>query len=342
MQINVDELIDHYNIPLVKINENRNYWLVRTQSGEYHQEFYFDNYIGIGWNEFNDSGDFDEKINEDYMKKQIHKKYPDAGRPGLIYGQIKRFFFEMKVGDIIMIPTQKSSHISFGIIDSEPYIKEIPDEDIELGQCPFEKRRDVKWIKTVGRSDLDPYLYKMMNSQLTINRANDYDDFIDRTLHSFYVKGDTAHLVFNVNTTEKIPAPDLMDFINRVVDLVPELNKISDEFDFDKRDLDIKLNVQSPGVIEFFADPSVIIGAGLLLTAVVGGTFRMTFTKEETSGEASSEGLLGRILQYKKHKDENELKKMEQEHKQSMERIQAELPEELKSLQDPKSKDPEG
>ncbi|WEG13798.1 hypothetical protein PU629_05375 [Pullulanibacillus sp. KACC 23026] len=321
-------------LPIVKIDSSRNYWLVRTQAGQYHDQFYFEEYVAIGWNEFNDPRDF-EGNNDDAIKKDIEKVYPDSKQPGLIFGQIKRFYHEIKVGDVVIIPTENSTHVSFGTIESHPFIEEISETDIEEGVCPFQKRRKVDWIKTVKRADLDPYLYRLLHSNQTISNANAYAPFIDRTLHSLYIKNGQANLVIPIKKQGKIPALDLIDFVNSMVNLVDEVNllELTNEKFNKRKDLDIKLNVQSPGIVHFFSDsPYVILGIGVLLVFIVGGKFKATFTKDKTDVEASSTGLMGMFLKFKSQKNDHEIKKLEIEHKQAMERVQAEIPEEIKNL----------
>ncbi|WP_027642968.1 hypothetical protein [Enterocloster clostridioformis] len=36
-------------------SESRNYWFLRTQAGTYFDEFYFNNYIGIEWDDIVDT-----------------------------------------------------------------------------------------------------------------------------------------------------------------------------------------------------------------------------------------------------------------------------------------------
>jgi restriction system protein len=347
IEMQIEELIHHFNVPVTVLNEERSYWLVRTQSGDYHQEFYFDNYIAIGWNEFNDVENFNFKDGTKEKKRiseLIDSQYEEVNQPGRIYNQIRRFWYEIEIGDIVMIPTQNSKHISFGVITSKPYIKSLSESSLDEDVCPFQKRRDVNWIKTIDREKLDPYLYKMMHSQNTINSANDYAPFIDRTLHSFYIKGDRAHLVINVKKEEKIPAQDLMLFVAGVIELVPLLNELDViNTKFDKSDLDMKLNVQSPGIIEFFSEnaPWLILGIGILMTFMVGGGVKFSYTEGKTDFEAQSKGLYGMWSQFQKQKNQHELEKLKLEHQLSMDKLKAELPQELKNLLD-KPNDREG
>ena len=332
--LTVKDLIEDYKLPIVEIDE-RNYWLVRTQSGEYHEEFYFDNYIAIGWNEFNEKSDFENPTNETFLKKKISEKYPESKQPGLIYNQIKRFFTEIKVGDIVMIPTQNSTHISFGRVISSAYIENVSETDIEEGSSPFQKRMKVEWIKTVKRAHLDPYLYKMMYSHHTINNANEYASFIDRTLHSFYLKNGTAHMVMKINKKGDLRGLDFFEFGYKIINLSEEVKKLGlvpEDVD-PRKDIKVKSNVQSPGIVEFISSvPTIIFGIGVVLTFIVGGKFNASFTKTEKSVTAESKGFIDLLTEYKKQKNQDELEKMRVEHTQSMERVQAELPKELKNL----------
>ncbi|MDK7476036.1 hypothetical protein OWP15_25595 [Bacillus paranthracis] len=334
----LEQLIKEYDIPVVQIDEKRNYWLVRTQSGEYYDEFYFDSFIAIGWDEFNNMTLFRDG-DKSIIVKEIEKQYPDNKQPGLVYNQICRFLFEMEVGDVVMIPSHNSTHITFGIIETHPYVEKISDTNIEEGVCPFGKRRKVRWIKTIKRTELDPYLYRMMQSHHTINNANDYADVIDRTLHSFYYKNGTAHLVVAVDKKDEVAALDLINGINNILELVPLIeNPLNPNDEFKKEDIDLKLRVQSPGIMEFMSSGAAawaVLGTGVLLTYIVGGKLKFTKTKEQTDVEVSTQGLLEKILKFKKHNDEQKLKELEKQNQQTARSLELRMPEETENLPGP-------
>ena len=75
---------------ITQIPEKRNYWLVRTNGGQYFEDFYFDNYIGIEW---------DEIVSADYsdiesLKLQVEEHYPKEIRSGYVASQIDKFVRE--------------------------------------------------------------------------------------------------------------------------------------------------------------------------------------------------------------------------------------------------------
>lgn len=333
------QFIQENDIPIVIIPEDRKYWLVRTQSGEFYDEFFHDGFIGIGWNEFSDIEKF-RNSDKDEITNLISITYkPEEGQkppqPGRIYGQIYRFLFELKVNDIVMIPSNNSSHISFGVIESDTYIEEVTETAVDMGFCSFAKRREVNWIKTVQRDRLDPYLYRMMQAHQAISNANDYANYIDRTLHSYYIKGEKAHLVVDVKQENQIPAVDMISYVGTLLDLVPLIeNPEKPDETFKKEDVDLKLNVQSPGLMEFISDsPYVVTILGLVIVGLVGGSFKFknTNAKKESSNEVElqSDGLFEKIFKFVKHKDEHRLKEIKQQHIIYKDKLKAELPKEI-------------
>lgn len=327
MNAELTRLVDNLNLPVVEIDPNRRYWLVRTSEGDYFEEFFLDNFIAINWNEFNSFDKFADS-SKDNTKKELEAVYKDK-QPGRIFGQINRFLFEMNIGDVVMIPSKSSKYIRFGVIASEPYIRDINETDLEEGECPYLKARDVSWIKVVKRADLDPYLFKMMQSHQTVNNANEYAHVIDRTLHSFFIKNQTAYLVLPVQKQGDIPASDLVNFVSSIVDLVPEVRNLEGiDKDFSKEDLDLKLNVQSPGFTEFSSHiPELIFGLGFIIVCLSGTKFRPTFLKEEES-EINIKG----VLEDKIKEKTRDLDSIEKRHLEVFEKVKADLPEELKNL----------
>ena len=95
------ELLSDANIPI--IDNETNYWFVRTSGGENFENFYFGNYIAIGWDKFNDLPLLKE-VTHDLLKKQVEEKYPEDTKPGSTASQILRFVSEVKTGDYVLIP----------------------------------------------------------------------------------------------------------------------------------------------------------------------------------------------------------------------------------------------
>lgn len=305
------------------INPDRNYWLVRTKGGRFFDDFYFEGYVAIGWNKINiDRADArDKKEILDDMKTQVSEFYKEEKMPGRPAGQIYRFIKEMKKGDIVIVPNADSKYIAFGeIIEDDMYIEDIENEDIDIDtiekeilynkdetyvtellsevSCPFSKRRKVRWLKDMDRNKLDSSLYGLLNSHGTISEANKYAYSIDRELSSFYIKGEKAHLVYNVTTEEDVPAIDLLDFVYKNLEYIDVYNKLFDE-NISKKDVIMKLNVQSPGPIDLQGNIAGIAAIATLGVFLVGGTAKYKKDKEgNVEAEIGSKGFMQQMLDY--------------------------------------------
>ncbi|TVZ81274.1 hypothetical protein FB379_11773 [Aeribacillus composti] len=291
----MEQLIKH--IP--RIPENQRYWFVRTNSGEYYDSFVNDGFIGIGWNQIELKHLKENRPLEDIVRE----KYKNENRPNYVANQIKTFCNDMKKGDIVLIPSSKSTFIHFGVIqDTEPYEEEIPfeveniDEHPELlfeyeGVCPYRKRRRIKWVKVIKRDNMDPQLYKLIYSHHTISNADGYAEYIDKSLFDFYIKGDKCHFILHVRKKEHIKARHLIPFMS---DLLTIADRNSDD------EIDIKVNVQSPGTIELIGYIPIIIMVSVGLVGVIGGRVKFFGMELDTPG------IIGRLLEWRRTKQQEQ------------------------------------
>lgn len=294
-----NEVLDNiFNIPVIK--SDRRYWLIRTDGGQYWEQFKEDNFVSIGWNDYCNMDEYKEKIsspeNESILKEDIRSKY-ETEQPGKILNTIKRFMFDLNIGDIVMIPSANSLIISFGEIVSDCYCYELTDSDIDNEKCDHLKRRNVRWIKDVYRSNIDPLLFKIFYAHQTISNADDYDYVIDRTLHNIYVKNNITHLKVNVKTKDQIKGKTLYNFQKLVYD--SELDTSDD--------LEMKINVQSPGFIEFISlHRWDIVIISFAITVIVGGGKFLGF---ELAGIIDA---INKISKNNREKDQHEFEKQKE------------------------------
>lgn len=309
-----------------QIPENQRYWFVRTNSGEYYDSFVNDGFIGIGWNQIELKHLKENRPLDDIVKE----KYKDENRPNYVANQIKTFCFDMKKGDIVLIPSSKSAYIHFGVIqDDEAYEEEIPfeieniDAHPELlfeyeGLCPYRKRRKVKWIKPIKRNNMDPQLYKLIYSQHTISNADGYAEYIDKSLFDFYIKGRKCHFILHVRKKDYIKARHLISFMSDLLSLAGHK---------EGNEIDIKVNVQSPGTIELIGFIPIIITVSLGFVGLVGGRVKFLGMELDTPG------VIGRWLEWQKVKKEQVENEITEQQKESMvanaENLDIQLPEQL-------------
>lgn len=296
--------MEYNKINIDIFNDEQKYWFVRTNGGLYYDEYKTKGFIAFDINTVCDTKllevvdtnkvareQLSKKIKEAYKNKtqnstayiptvaedtllpeelkQTKKLKKDNIQTGLIINQLKRFMLEMKIGDIVLIPSSDSDKITFGKITSKYYIdKTSPLEGFpEEKKCPFFKRINVKWIKTIKKKNLDPYLYKVIYSHHSITDVSYARNYINRSLSDIYILNDKLYITFNVNRKTGIPVKNLLEFIG-------SFEKVAHSINLDQKYIDeiaqaeVKLNLQSPGPIQY------IIGfaAGAFILAVTYAT----------------------------------------------------------------------
>jgi len=256
--------------------QERNYWFLRTQGGEYFDEFRLQEYIAIDWD------DVPCKVPEDRTEQlmdNLKVKYKQATR---VLNQVLRFCTEMKKGDIVIIPSSGSSLLAFGkILEDDIYEYKLTDEEFEDNKCPYRRRRRVKWLTAGAKNMIDPKLFAFFRNQQALANANEYAEFIERAINPFYIKNGIAHLNLSVKIENSPKATDIPYYILGIVSRVDGLGK---ELSIAFPDVESRINVQSDGIIEFFGNPLTIFSIGLIVISLCGGDMSVCGFKLSTKG----------------------------------------------------------
>lgn len=330
--VEAEALLKQAGIPV--IGSDVNYWFVRTSGGANFENFYFGNYIAIGWDEINDIKTLKTEKHED-IKKRVEAFYPEDTKSGSTASQIMRFVSEMKCGDYVLIPGSNCDRIAFGVITSDAYLYEPTDQDrmdmiFDGYEMDFLKRRNVEWITDVPfeRSELDPMLIPIIYSYGTIVNANPYALFINRTLYDLYYQNGELHSIFNITKKENIPVYEFYEFINNVFDAMDIYSEISG-FEVDKKELSIKASINSPGPVEIItAATSVFIFLAGLSLFLNGAKVKFSFNIFNiASGDINinSPGLIERIQKLNHSSTEDEIKLSESQAKIEMSKANLEI-----------------
>ena len=297
------------------IDPSTNYWFIRTNGGDNFENFYFGQYVAIGWDKIDDLDSIKHCSLND-LKDEIIEAYPDDSKPGSTASQIIRFVNDIKIGDYVLVPGANCDRIAIGQITSEPYIYEASDQErIDVmffdEEISYLKRRNVKWIadRPFERRELDPMLIPIIYSYGTIVNANPYSGFINRTLYSCYIQGKEMHAIFDVTTTKNIAAVDLCNFISSIfesADIYSELYNIPIE----KNEFSIKAAINSPGPVEIItcATSAFVLLASLSLF-INGAKVKFSFDiLKVVKGDVDidSPGLVDKIKDFQKVATENE------------------------------------
>lgn len=295
----IDEIIQQ--IP--KVRDNRNYWFVRTQGGDYYESFVQRRFVAIGYNKVSLSEiktANDSAATKDYLAEIIKSKYPDEQRPNYIGKQLIDFAYNIKKGDVVLVPSASSEVISIGeVVNTPVYEAEQSDE------CPFLKRKKVIWTKKHLCFDkLDPKLLKIKFSHRTITSIeNVLHPFIERIISPLYVKNDIGHLTLHTAKKENVSAYSLFTTWSSLLDLVDSFGK-NEGVAIDKENFDIRINVQSPGSLEFIsASVFGLTALAFLIGAIIGVDF-----KNRIIGHFKTDGLIDKINTFLNERQNRKIK----------------------------------
>lgn len=304
--VDIQEIINSLN----KVSNQRNYWFIRTNGGDFYKTFLINDYVAIGYdkirllsiNQANSNRNLQNQLIE-----VIKSQYPDESRPGYIATQLIDFTYKIKKGDIVIIPSESSARISIGEVLETPVFE--VKSPLNESDCPYLKRKRIKWLKkNVIIENIHPKLINIKFNQRTITKIQDYyNPFVERFLNPIYIKNDNAHLAINVQRKQDLPAYDVLKAWIELLDLTEEFGK-TEKIDINKKDITFKFNVESPGTIEFITYSVVgIVALATLIVALVGADFESSF-KIFGQYKFKSDGLIKKVSNFLDKKVDRKIK----------------------------------
>lgn len=279
---------------LPHIDTNRRYWLLRTDGGTNYTPFLTGKFIAIDYNKIS-LEDVSISKKGDYagleaLALRVSKAYGDnESRPKHAANQLYKFVYEMKKGDIVMIPSVGSWNIQFAEITDTVVFNEYENRF----DCNLIKRKHIKLLKNISRERLDPNIYKVFFSHHTITEADQYAEYIDKIINQTFIKGDKGHLVLDVQTLQDVKARSLFKTGDVAMDLLDEFCEEAG-IQYDSSDFEVKLAVQSPGFIEFVGSPGGITLLGILIVAIAGGGFKIS-VPSKWDAELKTDGIIEKL-----------------------------------------------
>jgi restriction system protein len=307
---------------LPEITPEKRYWLVRTQSGSLYDTFRANGFVALEHDELPLSvlSQIARDFREDPIKRsievrqQVMKFYEEHYTPeqlndlstrhfGLVANQISKFAFQMRRGDVVIIPSTNSDIISFGYI-TESHIGNFTDAEQRKMANSYILKRRVEWIRDIGRIDLDPYIYKLFFGHQALSEVGAYADIIERSINNFFILDDEAHLILDVTTRQDISAKDLFGFGFDIMTLVDDFAQYAD-LEISSNDIQVKINLNSPGKIDLKSKiKRTTVVAGILLF-VAGGGLKSKSWSLDTPGVP---GLIKAASEFLDSKQEREMK----------------------------------
>lgn len=308
--------IDSFLDFVIDIPETKGYWLIRTNSGFFYDDFKDANIVGISHNQIKLSSI--EQISKKYgnEKKRTVKEFKEIIKRvdkeanhiellsenaiSIAANQIYRFVFEVKKGDIVIIPSENSETILIGEV-TKSYIssKTLKTSD----NTPIILLKEVRWLKEVNRRKLDPNLYKIFFAHQAINDIKDYESPIERTINDLYILNNEAHLIINIGKQEDIPASELFGLGYHILSEIDGFAKFYN-LDISSSDFDVSINLNSKGTIDLKSKVKKGIPLAALILFICGGGLT------SKNFNLSTGGLPTLIDAYSRYKDAEGDRKM--------------------------------
>lgn len=238
------------NTSIFQIDCDTNFWMLRTKSGYFYNEFIKEKYIALGWNYIDSYTSYD-KDNIERLKEMIKNYYHDKV-PMTAINKCNKFINEIKEGDFVVIPNKGSSKVAIckvGEYYEEKYdtlnelleIKKIENKECEIGsiKCPYKKRRKIEVLLEVSTKRVSHALSKAIGSYHGLSSLNDYATDILNCVYGCYEYG--GDIFFSINIAKKSPvkARELSRLMQGVSEVFCELS--------DDENVSVVINLNSPG-----------------------------------------------------------------------------------------------
>lgn len=264
-----------------------------------------------------------ENFHKTLYKSSISKHYKlPKSSIAQIASRIENFVQKMSIGDIVIVPYISSRKFLIGVITSDTYEITIEEQQKleEKAQKEYEwklrnnqtfprkhkvsisrKRRNVKWLNEVDKSELSPKLFYTITMHQSIIDISELGSYIDRKLSTMYIKNGKLHLPLKVTTDETVTSESW----EKIFKLINE-NKKENEV------VDVKINVESPGDIVFLQDLQTIYEITTCVISIIAGISAVFFGEINTSF-IKVKGLIPLAEERKKRKEEQKNLKIENE-----------------------------
>ncbi|MBF9221760.1 hypothetical protein [Hymenobacter ruricola] len=255
------------------INPERQYWFIRTNGGAFYDDFWKTRSVGIGYNLVTlaavNKAFADKSDSYSQLQAAVYAKYKDENI-GKATGLIWRFLVDMAPGDIVVMPSAGSNKLAFGeVTTGAPFEVETSttDEDVV-----YRKRRSVNWLAEKGWGELDSNLYGAFAATQALTSITRFGDYLDREIYAIYTKGEETHVRLDIQTKGGIDGEDYFAMGNYLLELCQEFREEAGMRAAGNR-IEIRTNVQSPGMVEFISHNQVLSAflGSLAIVALAGG-----------------------------------------------------------------------
>lgn len=281
------------------LNTQRQYWFIRTNGGAFYQDFWESRSVGIGYNlitlaEVNRAlANSEKRAPHLTLIDLVKERYPKVDPPGRAVGLIMRFLTEMKPGDVVVIPSGSSFRLAFGEITDAPPSEIVTNTTND--NLIYRKRRSVKWLTQRDWYSLDSNLYSAFSGSQALIKITPYEQYLDREMYSIYSKGGETHVRLDIGTPGGIDGEDYFDMGHSLLALCRDFKSEAGLTERGNK-IEVRSNVQSPGLFEFITHAPVV--ATFLASALIVGLFGGHLKAEKLGIDIGTRGLFKNISDF--------------------------------------------
>lgn len=235
-----------------QINNDVNFWMIRSKSGFFYSEYIKSGYIALGWN-FIDANTAINSQTVEILKDGIRERYGDK-RPMYAINKCKKFIEDLKEGDYVIVPNMGSTRIAICVIGE--YFEEIIDykkeieviskienRDYEINQieCPYKKRRKIEVLLEVSANRIGFNIVRALTSYHGLSDMNNYAyDILNCVYDCYSYKGNVV-FALNIGKKDPIKPRELAKLMYGITGFFGSI--------IDEEILSTSLNLNSPGKV---------------------------------------------------------------------------------------------
>lgn len=247
-------LLDKFEVPIIP--PNTHFWMIRTKKGYFYNEFLSKRFVALAWNNITHETDFSES-NRDSLKDDVLMIFKEIHRPSTVINKCYSFINEIQTNDILVIPSVKSSYITFALAGEyyednsktleleQNVIYRIDNHDVDINDvsCPYKKRRRITLLRTVKNEELNYSLCRAISNYHGLSNLDSYSKQILNALYNYYMFGNDMSFVLNVQKQTPIGPRSINNVLYGTTEL---LSSIAPE-----ECISTQVSLNSPGDIVF-------------------------------------------------------------------------------------------
>lgn len=249
--------LDAFSVPVIP--RTTRFWMIRTKKGYFYNEFISKRFVALAWNNITQNTDFSES-SRDSLKDDILMEFNEIQRPSTVINKCISFINEIHTDDILVIPSARSSYITFALAGEyfedktktveleKKIIFRIENHDVDINDvsCPYKKRRHITLLRTVKNEELNYSLCRAISNYHGISNLDNYAKQILNTLYNYYMLENDISMVFSVRKQTPIGPRSINSLLYGATEflssIVPEKN------------ISAQVTLNSPGDVIFLLD----------------------------------------------------------------------------------------